>query len=156
MAIYEIARPDLPFSPEWKAASDTGRWAPDVRPYTTNRDNNRAVCTRIGGAEQLTYGTPHVLLEALDVEVSKESLLDEVYERERLPALARIPGVRNVVRFRADGAGHPRHVVLYEIDSLAVPISDAFIAADRGGRWSSHVVPVAFNRHFAVYDRTGR
>lgn len=37
MAIYEIVSPDLPDSPIWKSASDTGDWKPKIRPHTTNR-----------------------------------------------------------------------------------------------------------------------
>lgn len=36
-ALYELDSPDLPETAEWKAASDTGDWAPMVRPYTSNR-----------------------------------------------------------------------------------------------------------------------
>jgi hypothetical protein len=31
-ALYVIARPDLPTTPEWKAKSELGRWAPVMRP----------------------------------------------------------------------------------------------------------------------------
>lgn len=31
-ALYLLARPDLPTTPEWKAKSDLGRWAPVMRP----------------------------------------------------------------------------------------------------------------------------
>ncbi len=36
-ALYLLARPDLPDTPEWKAASDTGRWAPIMRPRLKSR-----------------------------------------------------------------------------------------------------------------------
>ncbi len=36
-ALYLITRPDLPSTPEWKAASDTGRWAPMMRPRMKSR-----------------------------------------------------------------------------------------------------------------------
>ncbi len=36
-ALYLIERPDLPDTPEWKAASDTGRWAPVMRPRLKSR-----------------------------------------------------------------------------------------------------------------------
>ncbi len=38
-AIYEMDRADLPSSPEWKAASDTGTWKDTVRPFTKNRSH---------------------------------------------------------------------------------------------------------------------
>jgi hypothetical protein len=37
-ALYLIERPDLPDTPEWKAASDTGRWAPVMRPRLKSRE----------------------------------------------------------------------------------------------------------------------
>lgn len=36
-ALYLIERPDLPDTPEWKTASDTGRWAPVMRPRLKSR-----------------------------------------------------------------------------------------------------------------------
>lgn len=36
-ALYILARPDLPTTPEWKAASDIGRWAPLIRPRVKSR-----------------------------------------------------------------------------------------------------------------------
>ena len=36
-ALYLLARPDLPDTLEWKAASDIGRWAPVMRPRLKSR-----------------------------------------------------------------------------------------------------------------------
>jgi hypothetical protein len=36
-AIYRVSSPDVPQSPAWIAASDTGDWKPKIRPHTTNR-----------------------------------------------------------------------------------------------------------------------
>ena len=36
-ALYLLARPDLPATPEWKAASEIGRWAPVIRPRVKSR-----------------------------------------------------------------------------------------------------------------------
>ena len=36
-AIYEIERPDVLRSDAWAAASEAGRWAEEVRPFTSNR-----------------------------------------------------------------------------------------------------------------------
>jgi len=36
-ALYLIARPDLPGTPEWRAKSDIGRWAPVIRPRVKAR-----------------------------------------------------------------------------------------------------------------------
>jgi hypothetical protein len=45
-AIYEVDSPDLPSSEAWRVASDTGDWAPQIRPYTTNRSH--LIFKRIG------------------------------------------------------------------------------------------------------------
>ena len=37
ISVYEITDGELPISKEWWAAADTGRWKPDVRPYTYNK-----------------------------------------------------------------------------------------------------------------------
>jgi hypothetical protein len=36
-ALYWLTRPELPDTPEWKEASDTGRWAPVMRPKLKSR-----------------------------------------------------------------------------------------------------------------------
>lgn len=36
-AIYEIDSPEVPASAEWAAAVEKGRWAAEVRPYTSHR-----------------------------------------------------------------------------------------------------------------------
>ncbi len=37
VAYYEVEGPEVISSPEWAAASEKGRWAEEVRPYTRNR-----------------------------------------------------------------------------------------------------------------------
>lgn len=36
-AMYEVESPDVMSSDAWMEASEEGRWADDVRPYTSNR-----------------------------------------------------------------------------------------------------------------------
>ena len=36
-ALYLITRPDLPDTPQWKARSEIGRWAPVMRPRLKSR-----------------------------------------------------------------------------------------------------------------------
>ena len=39
VAIYEIDSPDVLLSKEWAAAGEQGRWAGEVRPFTSNRSH---------------------------------------------------------------------------------------------------------------------
>lgn len=36
-ALYLLTEPDLPASPQWRAKSDIGRWAPMIRPRVKSR-----------------------------------------------------------------------------------------------------------------------
>lgn len=45
-AIYEIDSPDVPTTAAWREASDRGDWAPQIRPFTTNRSH--LIFKRIG------------------------------------------------------------------------------------------------------------
>jgi hypothetical protein len=38
-AIYEIDSPDVLMSSEWRVQGEKGRWAKEVRPFTTNRSH---------------------------------------------------------------------------------------------------------------------
>lgn len=39
IALYEVESPEVIASDAWAAAVDKGRWADEVRPYTTNRQH---------------------------------------------------------------------------------------------------------------------
>ncbi len=45
VAIYEVDNPDVPESEAFTNASNTGEWAPKIRPFTKNR--SRIIYTRI-------------------------------------------------------------------------------------------------------------
>lgn len=40
LALYRVASADIPQSPAWVAASDTGDWKPKIRPHTTNKTHS--------------------------------------------------------------------------------------------------------------------
>jgi hypothetical protein len=40
LAIYEIDSPDIVNSPAWNKASESGDWAPKIRPHTTERHHS--------------------------------------------------------------------------------------------------------------------
>ena len=39
LALYEVDSPDVINSPAWLKASESGDWAPKIRPHTTNRSH---------------------------------------------------------------------------------------------------------------------
>lgn len=108
--------------------------------------------------------TKYVLIASMDVAAEKEALFNDVYDHEHVPNLLKVPGVRSVTRLRTEpasfrvggeakpltGAGDPRYVAIYEIDSPDVLVSDAWAAAVEKGRWPAEVRPYTRNRHHIV------
>ena len=112
----------------------------------------------------MPFSTKYVLIVSMDVAPEKEALFNEVYDREHLPHLLKVPGVRAATRLRTEpaafvvggekkqltGEGIPRYTAIYEIDSPEVLSSPAWAKAAELGRWPSEVRPHTSNRHHIV------
>jgi hypothetical protein len=108
--------------------------------------------------------TKYVFIASMDVAPEKEALFNEVYDREHVPNLLKVPGVRSVTRLctepaslniggetkRLTGAGAPRYMAIYEIDSPNVLTSTAWAEALEVGRWPTEVRPYTSNRQHIV------
>jgi hypothetical protein len=101
---------------------------------------------------------------AMDVQPDKEALFNEVYDKEHVPLLSKVPGVRGVTRLKTepaafniagqrkvlDGAGAPTYMAIYELDSPDVLLSKEWAEAGEKGRWPAEVRPFTTNRHHIV------
>ena len=108
--------------------------------------------------------TGYVFIVSMDVAPEREALFNEVYDREHVPNLLKVPGVRSVTRLRTEpasvsvggqtqrltGEGAPTYVAIYEIDSPEVLTSAAWVEAAERGRWPTEVRPHTSNRHHVV------
>src|SRR4051794_3583136 len=97
----------------------------------------------------MPIATKYLFIVSMDVAPEKEALFNEVYDQEHVPNLLKVPGVRAVTRLRTEpatlvlggerkplnGAGAPRYVAIYEIDSPDVLTSPAWCEASELGRW---------------------
>jgi hypothetical protein len=104
---------------------------------------------------------------AMDVEPGKETIFNEVYDREHVPNLLTVPGVIAVARFKREELtlsiggerkrivieGEPRYSALYEVESPEVLVSDAWGKAVEQGRWPGEVRPFTRNRRHVLYRR---
>jgi hypothetical protein len=102
---------------------------------------------------------------AMDVDPDKEALFNEVYDKEHIPFLAKVPGVISATRFKldmlrvtmggetktVDSKGDPRYACILEIESPDVLTSPAFGRAVDAGRWATHVRPYTRNRHHTLH-----
>src|ERR1700719_3189330 len=91
----------------------------------------------------MPIATRYVFIASMDVAPEKEALFNEVYDREHVPNLLKVPGVRSVTRLRTEpaslniggqakrvtGEGSPTYTAIYEIDSPDVLTSAAWAAA---------------------------
>ena len=106
----------------------------------------------------------YLFIVAMDVAKDKEALFNEVYDKEHIPLLGKVPGVGAVTRLKTepaafniggerkvlDGAGQATYLALYEIDSPAVLLSKEWAEAGEKGRWAKEVRPYTTNRSHIV------
>ncbi len=112
----------------------------------------------------MSIATKYVFIASMDVAPEKEALFNDVYDREHVPNLLKVPGVRSVTRLRTEpasvniggqpkpltGEGAPTYTAIYEIDSPDVLNSAAWAEAVELGRWPTQVRPFTTNRHHIV------
>jgi hypothetical protein len=103
----------------------------------------------------------------MDVEPGKEALFNEVYDKEHVPNLLRVPGVVSVARFKRQELtmiiggerktivveSEPGYNALYEVETPEVLVSEAWARAVDLGRWSGEVRPFTRNRRHVLYRR---
>ena len=106
-----------------------------------------------------------VFTAAMDVDADKEALFNEVYDKEHVPHLRKVPGVVSVARAKldtlrvtmggetrtVDTQGKPRYACIVELDSPDVLTSAAWSAAVDAGRWSGEVRPFTRNRQHTLH-----
>jgi len=96
-----------------------------------------------------------LFLVRMDVAHDHEKTFNEVYDKEHVPNLRAVPGVRRASRYRQPSASEPRYLAAYELDDAGVQTSPAFKAAGEAGRWPGQIRPHTMNRHLAVYEWVG-
>src|SRR4029434_6568364 len=99
--------------------------------------------------------THALFLVRMDVAHDHEATFNEVYDREHVPNLRAVPGVRRAARYRQVSPTQPRHLAAYELDAPVVIETPAFKAAGEGGRWPTAVRPHTMNRHLVIYEWVG-
>lgn len=95
----------------------------------------------------------YLFVVMMDVASDVEAAFNEVYDKEHIPALLKVPGIRSAARYRTKTEGVARYVALYEMDRPDVPESDAFKRAADSGTWPHKIRPHTFNRRHIVYER---
>ena len=106
----------------------------------------------------------YLFIASMDVDADKEALFNEVYDKEHIPALLKVPGVLKVYRAVREpltmflggekktivAEGEPRYSAYYELESAEVLTSEAWGKAVELGRWPSQVRPFTRNRRHVL------
>ena len=112
----------------------------------------------------MPISTRYLFTASMDVDRDKEALFDEVYDREHVPNLLKVPGVLSVTRLTLEPLilsiggeprpivveGEPKHSAIYEIESPEVLVSPEWGAAVEAGRWPEQVRPYTSNRRHTL------
>ncbi|MBM3357177.1 MAG: hypothetical protein FJY54_05570 [Betaproteobacteria bacterium] len=106
-----------------------------------------------------------IFTAAMDVDPDKEALFNEVYDKEHLPSIKKVPGVISATRVKLDTLrvtiggetrtvepqGAPRYAAIFELESPDVLVSAAFAHAVEQGRWPTQVRPYTRNRRHTLH-----
>ncbi len=106
-----------------------------------------------------------IFTAAMDVDLDREAVFNEVYDKEHIPLISQVPGVISVTRLKLDTLrmtmggetktmdpqGAPRYAAVYELDSPDVLTSAAWTKAVDAGRWPTHVRPYTRNRQHTLH-----
>ena len=111
----------------------------------------------------------YLLSVRMDVEPEREALFNEVYDREHLPEVLKVPGLIAAARFKKRELkmiiggevrtfvfeDEPKYGALYELESTEVLTSVAWAEAVEKGRWPAQVRPYTKNRRHVMYEQIG-
>jgi hypothetical protein len=96
-----------------------------------------------------------LFLVRMDVAHDHDAAFNDVYDREHVPNLRSVPGVRRAARYRQPSPTEPRYLAAYELDGLDVLDSAAWKKAGEAGRWPGEIRPHTMNRHLTKYEWVG-
>ncbi len=102
----------------------------------------------------------YLMIASMDVDKEYEAIFNEVYDKEHVPNLNKVPGVLGITRYRRetltmniggesktiDIPNEPVYTAIYELESPDVLTSPAWDKAIEDGRWPSQVRPHTKNR----------
>ena len=112
----------------------------------------------------MSLHSKYLFIASMDVEPEHEALFNEVYDREHVPNLSRVPGIASIARFRREELtmaiggekrkihieNEPTYTAVYELENPQVLVSDAWAAAVEKGRWPEKVRPYTKNRRHVL------
>jgi hypothetical protein len=106
----------------------------------------------------------YVMIASMDVDAAHDAIFNEVYDKEHVPNLSKVPGVLGISRYKLgtltmniggerktiEIPNEPTYTAIYELESPEVLTSPAWDKAIEDGRWPSQVRPHTKNRRHVL------
>jgi len=106
----------------------------------------------------------YLMIASMDVDPEHEAIFNEVYDKEHVPNLSKVPGVIAVTRYKREELtmniggerktirieNEPTYTAIYELENPGVLTSPAWDKAIEQGRWPSQVRPFTKNRRHVL------
>lgn len=106
----------------------------------------------------------YLMIASMDIDPEHEALFNDVYDKEHVPNLSKVPGVLGITRYKREELtmniggerktirieNEPAYTAIYEIESPEVLTSAAWDKAVEDGRWPSQVRPHTKNRRHVL------
>jgi hypothetical protein len=106
----------------------------------------------------------YLMIASMDVEPEHEAIFNEVYDKEHVPNLSKVPGVLAITRCKREELAmniggerktirienEPTYTAIYELESPDVLTSPAWDKAVEEGRWPKQVRPYTKNRRHVL------
>jgi hypothetical protein len=106
----------------------------------------------------------YLMIASMDVDPEHEAVFNDVYDREHVPNLSKVPGVLSVTRYKRGELtmniggerktivleNEPTYTAVYELESPGVLTSAAWDKAVEEGRWPTQVRPYTKNRRHVL------
>jgi hypothetical protein len=106
----------------------------------------------------------YLMIASMDVDPEHDAIFNEVYDKEHVPNLGKVPGVLGITRYKRgeltmniggerksiEIPNEPTYTAIYELESPDVLTSPAWHKAIEQGRWPSQVRPNTKNRRHVL------
>ena len=106
----------------------------------------------------------YLFIASMDADPEHDAIFNDVYDKEHVPYLSRVPGVVSIARFQRQDLtmimggekktirieGEPKYTAVYELQNPEVLVSEAWGEAVERGRWPMQVRPFTTNRRHVL------
>ncbi len=114
----------------------------------------------------MPFKTKYLFIASMDVQPDREAVFNEVYDKEHVPLLSKVPGVISIARFKTRELemiiggerrkivveNEPKYGAMYELESPDVLTSEGWANAVDAGRWPGEVRPYTKNRRHTLHE----